>query len=107
MTLRLAYDEIGNPIQALRPGVAQNIAFDNTSKQNGTAFGAGTRVLRLRELTADCYYKVGANPTAVADGTCVLLGQDEREFVRIEPGDKIAVIRGATTNGTLNIAEMG
>jgi hypothetical protein len=107
MTLRLAYDEIGNPIQALRPGTAQNIAFDNTSKQNGSAFGSATRVLRLRALTADCYYTVGANPTAAADGSCVLLGQDEREFIRIEAGDKLAVIRAATTNGTLNITEMG
>jgi len=107
MTLRLAYDEIGNPIQALRPGAAQNIAFDDTSKQNATALVAGTRVLRLRALAADCYYKVGADPTAAADGTCVLLGQDEREFVRIEQGDKIAVIRAGAVNGTLNIAEMG
>ncbi|HEX9836538.1 MAG TPA: hypothetical protein VGB90_06765 [Alphaproteobacteria bacterium] len=106
MTLRLAYDEIGNPIQALRPGTAQNIAFDATSQQNGTAFDAGTRVLRLRALTADCYYKIGANPTAAADGTSVLLGQGEREFVRIEAGEKIAAIRAAGVNGTLNIAEM-
>ncbi len=99
---QLAIDYNNNPIQAAYPGAAQSVAIGAASAQS-TAVGSSTRCVRLR-ATADCYVKIGGNPTANTT-TSTLLGAGETEYFRVNPGDKVAVIQ-ASAAGTLNVTEL-
>lgn len=88
--------------EAIIPGVSQKKAFTAVSSQS-TALSASTSVVRLF-ATEDCHIKTGANPTAVADGTCMFLPADREALIGVGSGDKIAVIRD-TVDGVLFITE--
>lgn len=94
--------------QTIKPGKCQKIDFTNTSKQS-TAFASTTTLIRVFP-TQDCFVKIGANPTAVAaaEGSTVedtiFLPGGLVDFIGVEPGEKIAVVRNATS-GTLHITE--
>lgn len=76
----------------------QNLAFTDTSAQSTAVTSRFVRIV----ATEDCYYIIGADPTAVTNGASAFLPAGVCEVVRIEPGQKIAAIR-STTNGTMNI----
>lgn len=105
---RLAYDSYGSPVQALKPGVVQNVAFTGTSAQSA-ALGAATTLV---ELSCDqkCWLRInaGTNPTATvgtaAPGLSIPLAADQKIVYGVIPLDKIAVIRDSTS-GTLTIVE--
>ncbi len=88
--------------ETIIPGVSQLIAVSNASVQ-GSALGISTTVVRLF-ATNDCYIKLGANPTALADGTSMFVPGGIVDFIGVTPGDKIAVIRYAS-NGSLFVTE--
>lgn len=100
MTL-LAKDRNGSEIQALGLGAVQNVAIGASSAQS-TAVSSSTKIVRL-VATVDCWIVEGANPTA-SSTTGAYLPAGAPEYIRINPGDKVAVIQ-ASSSGTLNMVE--
>ncbi len=76
-------------------GLSQAVALSTTSAQ--------TAVLNcnyvLVELTAAGFYRQGANPTALSDGTDQYLAANVKYRVNITPGNKLA-FKLATGTGT-------
>ncbi len=98
-----AEQSAGTPtFQAINPGTSQKKAFTATTGQS-SAVAAGTSLVRLC-ATQNCHIAIGANPTAVADGTGLYLPSGVVEYVGITGGHKIAVIRD-TADGNLFITE--
>lgn len=89
--------------QTIIPGVCQSLAFNSSSAQATNAFQKTTTLIRIF-ATADCFIKMGANPTALIDGTSYFVPGGIVDFIGVNPGDKIAAIQ-STANGTLYIAE--
>lgn len=83
-------------------GVGQKLAFTGTTAQSA-ALSSRTSVVRISS-TQDCHIKTGANPTAVADGTCRFLPKGVIEYMGVQPGDKIAAIQDSA-GGNLFILE--
>lgn len=92
----------GGFFEAIYPGTSQKRSFTGTSAQS-SALGAKTTIVRLY-ATEDCHIKTGANPTAVADGTCLFLPANSVEYIGVEPTHKVAVIQD-TASGDLFITE--
>jgi hypothetical protein len=84
-----------------KPGTVLNVSFTAASAQS-SAVSDSIRELRL-VATQNCYYKVGANPTATTSDTYLPSGTVE--YIAIAPGEKVAAIR-SSADGTLNITEM-
>lgn len=98
---RLPLDDNGNAIQANGQGLVQNVSYTGTAGQSA-AVGTGTTLVRLCASTL-CWYLLGANPTATTSNGS-RLPADAVDFVKIQPGHKISVIRDASS-GSLNITE--
>lgn len=84
-----------NPIQAFVPNTSSEV-IDGTSASAQTAAvlsTTGYTLVRLSAQTADCYYKLGSNPTAVS-GSDIYLAKGSYEYVIVPPAEKIAVIGG-------------
>lgn len=75
-------------------GTSQKVASGAASVQS-TAFSTRTSIIRF-VATQDCHIKLGANPTAVADGTCLFVPKNWVEYIGCGPGDKLAVIQDST-----------
>lgn len=88
--------------QAVYQGTCQKLAFTGTTAQSA-ALNTATSVVRL-VATQNCHVKIGANPTAVADGTCMYLVANVPEYVGVSGGDKIAAIQDSS-GGNLFIME--
>jgi hypothetical protein len=102
----LAHDSSTDaPIQCLGQGTTQNLTAGSTSSQNGTLFSANTKVIRIAAVAESFYYKIGANPTAVAGSAGTFLPEGAIEYRRIESGHKIAVIRAGSSDATVNVEE--
>lgn len=97
-----AQSDQGGGFNSIYIGVSQKKAFTATSGQSA-AVGAGTSIIRVT-ATQDCHIVTGLSPTAVADGTCLFLKSGVIEYVGIEPGHKVAVIRDSA-DGNLFISE--
>lgn len=88
----------------LTPIRSQKVAFSASSAQSTALLATNTNVRVYADQ--DCHIAVGANPTAVADGSCLFLPAGQTEYFRVPAGgDKIAVIRDSA-DGTLYISEM-
>lgn len=91
-------------------GPLHRLTFAGTSVQTG-AMGANTRAVRVM-ATAACVILAGVNPTVQipttgnsdADGG-IPLAANVPEFVKISPGDKIAVIQ-ISAGGDLFVSEV-
>jgi len=94
-TATLLRDGNGQSFQALRIGANSVVAF-NASTQSA-AFDA--QIVRI-QATENCHIVVGSNPTATTSDTP--LWKDNPEYIHIEPGDKIAVIKSVNA-GNLHI----
>lgn len=92
---------MGSGFDKIYPGVSQKLAYDATAQS--AALGARTSLVRLTPTT-DCHVKIGANPVAIADGTCLFLKAGVIEYVGVNPGDKIAAIKDSA-GGNLFITE--
>jgi hypothetical protein len=99
-----SYQASGFP--AIFPGDSQKVAFTDTSAQSAALSGGSNTDSTIVRVfaTEDCHIKIGANPTAIADGTCMFLPAGIVEYIGISPTDKIAAIRDATS-GYLYITE--
>lgn len=97
----LAMDDFGQRIQALRPGVAQEVPIGPDS-QASVGFGAATTVVRL-VATSHCRFTLGNAPAATASSHYLPAGIPE--YFRVVPGEKLAVLRVAS-DGVLYITEM-
>jgi hypothetical protein len=76
------------PIQAIQPGTSQRVAL------GATAQSAAIAACLVRVVSqGDCHLAFGANPAAVADGTCVFLPAGIPEYFVVTSGNKIAVIQ--------------
>jgi len=76
-------------------GTTQVMTVTASSVQS-TAVGAGVTMLRLANGGgAHCHFAIGASPTASLT-TSPMLPASSIEYVACSPGDKVAVIRGAT-----------
>lgn len=76
-------------------GTTQVMTVSATSVQS-TAVGAGVTMLRLANGgNSHCHFAIGASPTASLT-TSPMLPASSIEYVACSPGDKVAVIRGAT-----------
>lgn len=81
-------------------GTGQTLAIGAASVSS-TAIPAGTFYVRL-SATGNCHVQVGTAPTAVSTDMLVK-ATDPPVFVRVQPGEKIAVIQDAASTGNLNI----
>jgi hypothetical protein len=57
--------------------------------------------------TVDCHVAFGADPTAIADGSCVFCAARTPEVFAITSGWKVAVIREGDRFGNLFITALG
>ena len=75
----------------ITPGTSVLVSFD-ASVQSAALTAT---VIRLC-ATTDCHVAIAANPTAVADGTCMFLPANSAEYIRITSGQKVAAIKDAS-----------
>lgn len=94
---------LGAVDQALRPDASRTItcAFTASSGQS-TAMPDDVSTVRI-VANQNCYYTIGANPTATTSHAYLAAGVVE--YIAIKPGEKIAAIR-ASADGTLFITPM-
>lgn len=94
--------------QAIQPGTSWKLDFTNTSQQVGP-FGEDTTLVSVFP-TQDCWIKTGqGSPTAAAissgaSGTSKFFAGGIQDFIGVNPGDRLAVIRD-TVNGSVHVCE--
>ena len=76
-------------LPCITPATSQKVAIGSGSAQSAAIAATVVRVVG----TADCHLAFGANPTAVADGTCVFLPANVPEYFQVTSGNKLAVIQ--------------
>lgn len=81
----------GGPAQVVcGPALAsQTVAIGGSSTASASAFGNGTRLIRVH-TDAVCSIAIGTSPTAAA--TAMRMAADTTEYFGVNPGEKIAVI---------------
>jgi len=86
-------------------GTAQVFTVSNSSVQS-TAFGASTTMVRLSCSLGHCHFQIGTNPTASLT-TSPMMPNNFSEIIRVNAGDKIAVIKDATVAAsTFSVTEL-
>ena len=86
-------------------GTAQVLTVSNTSAQS-TAFGEATTMIRVCCSLGHCHFQIGTNPTASIT-TSPMMPNNSTEFIRVSPGQKIAVIKdAAVTASTFSVTEL-
>jgi hypothetical protein len=96
-------DPRGQVFQAFDPGTSQALAVGATSAAC-TALGTNTTIVRLFS-TVDCFIKIGASPTAVANTSMFLPGGFIEYYdIPYDSAPQIAAI-SASGSGTLYITE--
>ena len=90
------------PQRSSRHGAQNNVAVATTSTSvASSAFGSQTYQVRIA-ASAACFYKVGdGTPTAAA--TDVYLPANVVEYVKVTPGQKVAVF--SATTQTVSVTE--
>lgn len=81
-------------------GTGQTLAIGAASVAS-TAIPVGTFYVRLSS-TGNCHVQVGTAPTAVSTDMLVK-ASDPPAFIRVQPGEKIAVIQDGASTGNLNL----
>ncbi|WP_324748789.1 hypothetical protein SH591_08710 [Sphingomonas sp. LY54] len=79
------------PVPLHPPLAIQAVAIGASSIQSVT-LNASTRIVRLIS-DAECYYKVGQNPTAAAGSTSCRLPANTFLDIGVDTGVKIAVVQ--------------
>lgn len=106
-TTILAQDKYANAIQALAPGVTQNIATaSGASAVLTTSLAVPTIVVRVVSTT-DCYLAIGPAASVVATTSSMLLPANSIEYFRVAEtaGIKVAAL-AVSAAGILNVTEM-
>ena len=94
-TVTLLRDGNGQAFQALRIGANSALSF-NASVQSAAL---DAEIVRI-QATENCHIVIGTNPTATVSDTP--LTKDSPQYIHIDPGAKIAVIKN-TNAGILHI----
>ena len=77
-----------------------------TSSVQSTAFGASTTMIRISCSSGHCHFAIGTNPTASIT-TSPMMPNNFSEIIRVNPGDKIAVIKdAAVTTSTFSVTQL-
>jgi len=86
-------------------GVTQVFTVTTSSVQS-TAFGASTTMIRISCSSGHCHFQIGTNPTASIT-TSPMMPNNFSEIIRVNAGEKIAVIKDATvTTSTFSVTEL-
>jgi hypothetical protein len=86
-------------------GVTQVFTVTTSSVQS-TAFGASTTMIRVSCSSGHCHFQIGTNPTASVT-TSPMMPNNFSEIIRVNAGEKIAVIKDATvTTSTFSVTEL-
>jgi hypothetical protein len=92
---KVQFDENGQITNIYALGTTQVMTVTASSVQS-TAFAAGCTIIRLaNSSTAHAHFAIGANPTASLT-TSPMLPPNAVEYIKVNGGDKVAVIRGGT-----------
>lgn len=86
-----------------RVGVARQLAAGSTSAN--TALTATCRRISMRAVGADIRYSIGST-AQTATGTSHFIAKTERLVIALPETPNIAVLRDASTNGTLEVSEL-
>lgn len=73
-------------------GTSQKVTVGASSTQSAAVQSKLVRIFS----NVDCFIATGTNPTAVADGTNMIIPAGFVEYIAINVGDKIAVIQSAS-----------
>lgn len=87
-----------------QPQVTQAIALGAASVASANPFGAQTWAIRV-VATGNCHIDIGKAPVATATSALVAASQ-KAEYIKVCPGDKIAVIQDGTATGNLFVTEL-
>lgn len=87
---------MGVPVTvAYRPIVEQTAITTSASSQQSSAFGTQTYIIRLGVASSTAadgvHYSVGLSPTATANSPLISAGGVE--YIRVAPGDKVALLQ--------------
>jgi len=86
-------------------GTTQVFSVTNSSVAS-TAFGASTTMVRISCALGHCHFQIGTNPTASLT-TSPMMPNNFSEIIRVNAGDKIAVIKDATVAAsTFSVTEL-
>lgn len=92
---KVQFDENGQITNIYALGTTQVMTVTASSVQS-TAVAAGCTIIRLaNSSTAHAHFAIGANPTASLT-TSPMLPPNAVEYIKVNGGDKVAVIRGGT-----------
>lgn len=106
-TTLLAQDKYANAIQALAPGVTQNITTaSGASAVLAISMAISTIVIRVVSTT-DCYLAIGPAASVTATAASLLLPANSVEYFRVAeaPNIKVAAL-AVSAAGVVNITEM-
>jgi hypothetical protein len=88
-----------------RLGTTQVFTVSNSSVQS-TAFGESTTMVRVSCSLGHCHFQIGTNPTASLT-TSPMMPNNFSEIIKVNAGEKIAVIKDATvTSSTFSVTEL-
>jgi hypothetical protein len=77
-----------------------------TSSVASTAFGPNTTMIRVASSLGHCHFAIGTTPTATLT-TSPMCPTNTISYIKVNPGDKIAVIRdAAVTSSTFSVTEL-
>ena len=86
-------------------GTTQVFTVANTSAQS-TAFGESTTMIRVSCSLGHCHFQIGTTPVASLT-TSPMMPNNFSEIIRVNPGQKIAVIKDATVAAsTFSVTEL-
>ena len=87
-----------------QPGVARQLAAGASSAN--TALTSSCSRISIRAVTADIRYSIGGSSQTANASTSHFIAQNERLELVVPEGSNIAVIRDASTNGTIELTEL-
>lgn len=101
--MSLSFTKNVEPLGA--PGAAYQLTTTSGS-QVSQALTAGVFRISMRAVGADLRFEIGAGTQTANATTSHFIANGERLDFAVPPGANIAVIRDATTNGTLEVTEL-
>jgi len=87
----LARDQSGHVMGVASPGACQQVSFNNSAGDAVQSTAFTSTVIRIVS-TADCFYAIGANPTAVPNGASHFLPSGVPYDWEVTVGHKISVV---------------
>ena len=81
----------------------QQVLTAGSSSSASSAFGANTEYVRVVSTIAT-YIQIAVSPTAAA--TTAYLPADDVEYIKVSEGEKIAVLRVASSDGKVSVTEL-